>query len=56
MSAHRSRCRGQSSAEYLIGVSLLALAIAVGPDSPLEQIQAGFRAAWAGFTYTVSMP
>lgn len=56
MSLSRRRCRGQSSVEYLIGVSLLSLAIAVGPDSPLDRLQAAFRTAWAGFTYSVSMP
>lgn len=56
MSALRKRCGGQSAVEYLIGVSLLALAITVGPDSPLERLQQGFRGAWVGFTYAVAMP
>lgn len=56
MSAQRHRQRGQSAVEYLIGVSLLSLAIAVGPDSPLERLQQAFRGAWVGFTYSVAMP
>lgn len=56
MSSRRRRLSGQSALEYLIGLSLLSLAIAVGPDSPLDRLQGAFRAAWAGFTYSVSMP
>lgn len=52
----RRRCGGQSAVEYLIGVSLVALALTVGPDSPLDRLQGAFRAAWAGFTYSVSLP
>jgi Flp pilus assembly pilin Flp len=53
----RSRLiRGQSAIEYLIGVSLVALALAAGPLSPLERLQTGLRDAWRSFSHALSRP
>ncbi len=47
---------GQSSAEYLIVVSLLALALTIGPDSVLEQLFRAFAEHYQKFTYAMSRP
>jgi hypothetical protein len=52
----RRRTRGQSAVEYLVVVSLLALALAVGPDSPLEQLFRAFAEHYQKFTYSISRP
>jgi hypothetical protein len=48
--------RGQSAVEYLAVVSLLALALAIGPDSPLEQLFRAFADHYQKFTYAMSRP
>lgn len=50
------RCDGQASAEYLIAVSLLALALTIGPDSALEQLFRAFAEHYQKFTYAMSRP
>lgn len=50
------RARGQSSVEYLIVLSLLALALTIGPDSPLEQLFRAFADHYQKFTYAMSRP
>lgn len=50
------RCRGQTAVEYLIVVALLALAITVGPGSPLESFFAAVAEHYQRFTETISMP
>jgi hypothetical protein len=50
------RQRAQSSVEYLIVVSLLALALAIGPDSALEQLFRAFADHYQKFTYAMSRP
>lgn len=47
---------GQSSVEYLIVVSLLALALSIGPDSALEQLFRAFADHYQKFTYAMSRP
>ena len=53
---HRGRLRAQSSVEYLIVLSLLALALAIGPDSALEQLFRAFADHYQKFTYAMSRP
>jgi hypothetical protein len=47
---------GQGTVEYLIAVSLLAMALIVGPNSPLEQLFKALEARYAAFTYAISRP
>jgi hypothetical protein len=54
--SYRLRQRGQVASEYLIAVSLLALALTVGPDSPIERVFRAAGATYAGFTYALSLP
>jgi hypothetical protein len=51
-----ARQHGQSAVEYLAVVSLLALALAIGPDSPLEQLFRAFADHYQKFTYAMSRP
>ena len=51
-----SALRGQSALEYLIVVSLLALVLAIGPDSVLEQLFRAFADHYQKFTYSMSRP
>lgn len=50
------RQRAQSSVEYLIVVSLLAMALLIGPDSALEQLFRAFADHYQKFTYAMSRP
>jgi hypothetical protein len=50
------RCSGQSMTEYLILTSLLAIALAIGPDSPLEQLFKAFADRYQRFSQEVSHP
>lgn len=56
------RCRhpvdqfGQSAVEYLVVVSLLALALAIGPDSALETLFRAVSERYQMFTYAMSRP
>lgn len=52
----RKRNRGQTVVEYLLVVSLFALAVAVGPDSPLERFFDAVGERYARFTQTISLP
>lgn len=52
----RKRLRAQSSVEYLIVLSLLALALTIGPDSALEQLFRAFADHYQKFTYAMSRP
>jgi len=54
--ARRRRARGQSSAEYLIVLALLAIALAIGPDSPLELLFRAFGDHYQKFSYAISRP
>lgn len=51
-----ARQRAQSSVEYLIVLSLLALALTIGPDSALEQLFRAFDDHYQKFTYAMSRP
>ena len=50
------RSRGQAATEYLIVVALFALALTVGPDSPLEQLFTAVNTRFSSFTYSISRP
>jgi len=52
----RARQAGQSAAEYLVVVSLLALALVVGPDSALESLFRAVAERYQMFTYAMSRP
>lgn len=54
--AGRVRQAGQSAAEYLVVVSLLALALTVGPDSALEAFFRAVAERYQMFTYAMSRP
>ncbi len=56
MSARRGGAAGQSSAEYLVVLALLSLALTVGPDSALEQLFRAFAERYEQFTYAMSRP
>lgn len=47
---------GQSLAEYLIVLSLVSMALAVGPNSPLEQLFDALGDRYQRFTAEVSKP
>ncbi len=47
---------GQSTAEYLVIVSLVALALAIGPNSALEQLFGAIAQRYAALTYAISRP
>jgi hypothetical protein len=47
---------GQSAIEYLIVLSVLALALTVGPDSPLEQLFRAFAQRYQDFSHAMSRP
>ena len=53
---HPARQSGQSAAEYLVVVALLALALTVGPDSALELLFRAFAERYEAFTYAMSRP
>ncbi len=50
------RQRGQSAVEYLIVVSLLAIALVLGPDSVLEALFRAVGDRYQLFTYAMSRP
>jgi hypothetical protein len=50
------RPRGQSSAEYLVAIALLSLALMVGPDSPMELLFRAVAQNYARFTHAMSRP
>lgn len=52
----RSIPSGQSTVEYLIATSLLALALAVGPDSVLERLFDAVHLRFQQFTESISRP
>lgn len=52
----RVRQAGQSAVEYLVVVSLLALALTVGPDSALEAFFRAVAERYQMFTYAMSRP
>ena len=52
----RRRIAGQAAVEYLVVVALLALALAVGPNSPLEQLFRALGSSYAAFTHAISRP
>lgn len=54
--ASRPPARGQSAVEYLMVVSLLSLALAVGPESALERLFRAFSDQYTKFTYAMSRP
>lgn len=47
---------GQSAVEYLVVLSLLALALVVGPDSALERLFRAFAEQYLQFSYAMSRP
>jgi hypothetical protein len=47
---------GQSLAEYLVVLSLVSMALAVGPNSPLEQLFDALGDRYQRFTTEVSKP
>lgn len=49
-------CTGQSMTEYLVVTSLLAIAVAIGPHSPLERLFDAFAEHYQQFTREVSRP
>lgn len=57
---HRAGARccsaGESAVGYLVAVALLSLALAVGPDSPLEQLFRAVATHYARFTHAISLP
>jgi len=50
------RQSGQSATEYLVVVALLAIALAIGPDSPLELLFRAFAERYQNFTHAMSRP
>lgn len=52
----KRRLRGQSSTEYVLIVTVLALALTVGRLSPLELLFRGFADRYEKFTYSISRP
>ena len=52
----RNAIRGQAASEYLILVSLLALALVVGPDSALEKLFRAVDQRMGEFSYAISLP
>ncbi len=50
------RRSGYSTTEYLVLVSLLALAIALGADRPLEQLARAIGDHYQRFTHAISLP
>ncbi len=53
---HTRQPWGQSSTEYLVVFALLALALVVGPDSPLEQVFRAFALRYQQFIFAMSRP
>lgn len=51
-----SRFAGQSLAEYLVVLSLVSMALAVGPNSPLEQLFDALGDRYQRFTAEISKP
>jgi len=51
-----TRVAGQSLAEYLIVLSLVSMALAVGPNSPLERLFDALGERYQRFTAEVSKP
>ena len=47
---------GTTATEYLIVASLLAIAIAIGAERPLEQLARTIADHYQRFTYAVSLP
>lgn len=52
----RARPAGQAAIEYLIVVALLALALTIGPQSPLEQLFRAVADRYERFSYALSRP
>lgn len=52
----RRRSRGQSAIEYLLVVMMLSLALAAGPDSPLQMLVDAIDARYQAFTEAISRP
>lgn len=47
---------GQASAEYLLVVALLAIALLLGADNPLEQLMRALGSYLQHYTYVLSRP
>lgn len=47
---------GQASAEYSLVVALLAIALLLGADSPLEQLLRALSSYLQHYTYVLSRP
>ncbi len=52
----RSRCRGQSTVEYLIVLMLVGISLTAGPTSALEQIFRSIGDHYVRLTDAVSRP
>ncbi len=52
----KRRISGQAATEYLVLLALVGLALAVGPDSPLEQLVRGLQARHAAYSFALSLP
>ena len=51
-----SNSAGQSAVEYLVVLSLLSMALVVGPDSVLEQVFRAFGDRFLSFSHAMSRP
>jgi len=56
MSPHRSLCAGQAAVDYLLVLALVALALSIGADSPIQRLVEAIAEHYRRFTWAISLP
>ena len=52
----RCRARGQAATDYLLVLALVAVALAVGADAPVQRLVEAIAERYARFTWSISLP
>lgn len=56
MSTARSCLRGQAAVDYLLMLALVALALSLGADSPVQRLVEAIAEHYRRFTWSISLP
>lgn len=56
MSTARSGLGGQAAVDYLLVLALVALALSLGADSPVQRLLEAIAEHYRRFTWSISLP
>lgn len=56
MRAPHVASRGQAATDYLLVLALVAAALAVGADAPVQRLVEAIAERYARFTWSISLP